>query len=163
MHFVNAWNLAELNVPPPNPPVGSAIPQFLNAAVVLGLLKVFRVPVNAPGERVGFGVGLAVPVRGAGSFTPFFTKHARWAVVRFPKRSPRSAVVGSLVIFGLALAVTLAAGFGVALAATLGLVVTLAATLGLVVALVAAFEAGIAPNMATAIDSERRETARNDE
>lgn len=156
MHFVNAWNFAELNVPPPNPPVAIATPHFLKAAVVLALLKVFGVPVKALGERVEFGVGRAVPVRGAGMVTPFFTRQALWAVVRFANRPPRplAPTAGNFVIFGFALAVTFADAFGV------GFGVVLAATLGFVVALVAAFEAGIAPNMATAIDSETRETAR---
>lgn len=113
--------------------------------MVLELLKVSGVP-NPPGEREVFGVGRAVPVRGAVSFTPFFTKQALWAVVRFAKRAPRPpsanppsrpvGLVGNLVIFGLALAV----GFGLAFAA--------------------AKEVGTAPNMTTATERERNESVR---
>lgn len=121
--------------------MGNAIPQFLNAAIVLGLLNVPRVA-NPPGDRDALGVGRAVPVRGAGSVTPFFTKHALWAVVKFAKRPPLRpvGVVGSLVIFGLALAKALAVGLGVAFAA--------------------AKEAGAEPKTATATEREMKEIVR---
>lgn len=115
--------------PAVNPPTGAAMPHFLYAAAIFVGSKLPRVPVNPPGERLGFGVGRgAVDERGAGIVIPCFTKHARCTVVRFakrlPPRAPSAAVVGFVIgvndlalVVGLAVAFAVLLSFGVALLA----------------------------------------------